>query len=193
MSRIELKNISKKYGEKTVLDNFSCEIENNEKIAIMGPSGSGKTTLLRIISGLEKSDGGEIKGVPQKLSFVFQENRLCEDFTPIANIRYISGNAFNKQEISDCLFELGFQEESLEKAVKTMSGGMKRRVAIARAILADFDMLIMDEPFDGLDEELKLSVMKYIKNKVKDKTLVFVTHDPEEAQFLADRIIEIQN
>ena len=187
---IIINNITKKYGDKTILSDFSLEITDKEKITIMGPSGCGKTTIIRIIAGLETADSGEISGVPQNVSFVFQENRLCEDFSAVSNVRFVTGKSVDKAEIEDNLKLLGLSD-SLYKPVKTLSGGMKRRVAIARAILCDYDLLIMDEPFKGLDEELKISVLQYVKEKTKDKTVIFVTHNIEEAKLFSERIINL--
>ena len=187
---IVINNITKKYGDNTVLSDFSLEIADKEKITVMGPSGCGKTTLIRIIAGLETAGSGEILGVPQNVSFVFQENRLCEDFSAVSNVRFVTGKSVDKAEIEDNLKLLGLSD-SLYKPVKTLSGGMKRRVAIARAILCDYDLLIMDEPFKGLDEELKSSVLQFVKEKTRDKTVIFVTHDIDEAKLFSERIINL--
>ena len=187
---IIINDLTKKYGEKTVLSDFSLKIEDKEKITVMGSSGCGKTTLIRIIAGLEIPDSGELLNVPEKISFVFQENRLCEDFSSVSNVMFVTGKSISKEEIEDNLKLLGLSD-SLYKPVKNLSGGMKRRVAIARALLSDYDLLIMDEPFKGLDEELKLSVLQYVKEKTKDKTVIFVTHNMDEAKLFSERIINL--
>ncbi len=188
MSNIELKNITKKYGDKTVIDNLTLSFPKGETTCIMGPSGCGKTTLLRILASLETPDSGEITGAEGSVSFVFQEDRLCEDFSVLSNIRLVTGKNCSKEKILSHIKELGLEDYS-DTAVSKLSGGMKRRVAIARGICFDADIVIMDEPFKGLDETLKKTVMDYVKKHTENKTLICVTHDRSEAEYLGVNII----
>lgn len=190
MSCIEVRNVSKTFGEKTALTDFSCSFEKGKVTCITGASGSGKTTLLRLLAGLVEPDAGEIRGVPEKKSFVFQEDRLCEDFTAAANVRLVCGKKTAKSEISAHLSELSLTED--KRPVREYSGGMKRRVAIARAILYDADLILMDEPFKGLDESLRISVMDYVKRHTVGKTVLIVTHDPSEPSFFGADIVEVK-
>ncbi len=188
MSHINIKQISKAFGDKQILSDLSLCIEEGITTCIMGPSGCGKTTLLRIISGLETADEGEIISDAKRLSFVFQEDRLSENYTAVSNIKFVVGKSVPRKTIIEMLTEFGL-EDSMNKPVRELSGGMKRRVAIARALCAPYDLLIMDEPLRGLDEKLKQSVMNTIKQKTKGKTVILVTHDTSEAEFLGNKLI----
>lgn len=187
MNDIIINNISKSFGEKAVLSNFSESIPLGQTTVIMGESGCGKTTLINIIMGLEKADSGEILGVPDKISAVFQEDCLCEDFSAISNIKAVTGKKISKEDISSALQALGLSSNDLRIPVRELSGGMKRRVAIARALLAESDILIMDEPFKGLDFETRSAVIKFILNSIDQnkKTLIVITHSPKEAELLS--------
>ncbi len=184
MSNIVISNISKSFGEKSVLSSFSNEFPKGKTTVIMGESGCGKTTLVNIIMGLEKADSGEVSGVPSRISAVFQEDCLCEDFSAISNIKAVTGKKISKKEISNALLELGLTEKDVACPARELSGGMKRRVAIARSILADSELIIMDEPFKGLDVETRQTVMKFILQTIQSKTLIIITHSPEEAELL---------
>jgi len=191
MNILEIKNLTKHFGEKTVLENVSMCFEAGKTTCIMGASGCGKTTLLRILAGLETPDSGEIIRHYKDVSFVFQEDRLCEDFSPISNIRFVTGKQVKEEEIIRHLNSLGLVEH-LKSPVRTMSGGMKRRVALARALSVPYDFLILDEPFKGLDEKLKLSVIGYLRAATKGKTVLCVTHDWKEAELLGDTVLQMK-
>lgn len=189
---IELKNITKTFDGKAVLNNFSLNINDCENIAVMGESGSGKTTLLNIIAGLISADYGKVLGLEgKKLAFVFQEDRLAENFTVYRNIKLACGNNVTVKNIEAALVETGLEKEILTAKVSTLSGGMKRRVSIIRALLCDSDILLLDEPTKGLDEQNKRIVTDYILRNSKNKTVIWVTHDEEEAGCVSDRIIVI--
>ena len=189
MDAIEIEKVCKAFADKTVLADFSERIEAGEKVALLGLSGSGKTTLLRLIAGQEKADAGQIRGVPARIACVFQEDRLLPEFSVKRNLRFVTGPGFGK-EIRSILAELEL-ESSLNEKAKDLSGGMQRRVAIARALLYDAELVIMDEPFKGLDEKTKRSVMECVKKRTADKTVILVTHDRAEADFFSMRCIEL--
>lgn len=189
MTDLILENIYKAYGEKTVLEGFSHVFPAGKRTCIMGPSGCGKTTLLRIILGLETPDSGTITGRPNQVSAVFQENRLFEDFSALSNLAAVCPHG-DKHTMADHLTELGLGD-SLHKPVRTLSGGMKRRVAIARAVLAPGELVILDEPFTGLDKDTKDVVLDYLKHHTQGRTLLVVTHDPAERDALADEVLDI--
>lgn len=190
MNILEIRNLTKSFGDKRVLNNLSLRFEAGKTTCIMGASGCGKTTLLRILAGLETSDAGEIIRNYRNVSFVFQEDRLCEDFSPISNIRFVTGNRMQETEIVHLLNRFGLTEH-LKEPVRTMSGGMKRRVALARALSVPYDLLLMDEPFKGLDEGLKHTVMDYVRTETKGKTVLCVTHDLAEAKLLGDTVLQM--
>lgn len=195
MGDIRLENIYKRYGETIVFDGFTETFKDGEAVAVMGPSGSGKTTLLRMIMGLEKPDGGEITGTEDgRFACVFQENRLIEHSSAPENIRLVLEKDVPPEAIVEELKSVGIGTDSAEeltKPVSQFSGGMKRRVAIIRAMMAEADTVILDEPFKGLDEELKKEVMGYVEDKIGTSRLILVTHDEEEAKQLCERIIKI--
>lgn len=194
MSDIIIQNLDKAFGEKKVFDNFSALFKEGEVSFVMGNSGCGKTTLLNILMGLETADSGIISGVPEKIGAVFQEDRLCEEFRAVTNIRMVM-EQFRYREaeaiVREHLTRLGFEAEDLKKKVKDYSGGMKRRVAIARAVLFNGDALFMDEPFKGLDVNTKKQTIDYVKEYTKGKTVIIVSHDREEAELLGGSRIRI--
>lgn len=189
MTDLILEHIHKRYGEKVVLRDFSTRFPAGTCTCIMGPSGCGKTTLLRLILGLEEADGGTISGRRFPMSAVFQENQLFEDFSALSNVSAVCARG-SRQEAARQLSALGLAG-SLHAPVRTLSGGMKRRVAIARAVLAPGELLILDEPFTGLDRDTKAVVLDYLKAHTQGRTLILVTHDPAERDALANQVLEM--
>lgn len=177
---IEIKEVSKSYDKK-VLDKVSFTVEPGSIMVITGPSGKGKTTLLNIMMGLVSPDSGEVIGIPEKKSCVFQEDRLLENFTVEENLKLVSELPVEKLK-EECSVLLG--EKEFSQKVREFSGGMKRRVSILRALLTSSEVIFMDEPFKGLDAELKEKVIRYTLEKRKDRTLFVVTHDMSEAEQL---------
>ena len=189
MSDIVIKNLSKSFGEKKVFSDLSAVIPGGRFTALMGASGSGKTTLSRLLLGLEKVDGGSIEGLPDRLSAVFQEDRLFESFSAISNLRAVAGRK-KDHELAALLETLGLGSE-VNSPVSSFSGGMKRRVAIARAIAAEGELTVLDEPFSGLDGDTKAAVMDVIKDRLSKSTVLLITHDPSEAEFFGADIIRL--
>ncbi len=188
---IEVKNVYKSFENKPVLKGFSAHFPAGEMTCVMGPSGYGKTTLLNLIMGLMQPDSGSITGVPEKISAVFQEDRLCEDFSAVGNVRAVTGKRVPAAQIEAHLKELGLND-SMYVPVRTLSGGMRRRVALARAVLYGGDLLVLDEAFKGLDEETKRITMDYLRTHAKGKTVIAVTHDAEEAAYLGGNLIRME-
>lgn len=168
---IVLKNACKSYGEKIVLDNLNCVYEAGSRQELRTPSGSGKTTLLRVIAGLEKLDSGTVEGVLQ-CSFQFQEDRLAEDYSAVKNVAMVTGD---EEGARRALAEL-LEPEALDKPSGQLSGGMKRRVSLVRAMEATAQCVLLDEPYTGLDEESLDRVKQYIDAKIAGRTLVIATH-----------------
>ena len=180
---ILVKNIEKSFGQQAVLKDFSFTFPAGKTTCIMGESGCGKTTLLRILMGLEKPDGGSISGIQKgRVGAVFQEDRLCENLSAAANLRLVRKH-LPQEEIEEAFREVRL-EDAWKKPVRELSGGMKRRVAILRALLAEADCIIMDEPLKGLDEETKEQTIRYIRSRTDGKTLIVVTHEEKEAEML---------
>ena len=188
-----LKDITKSYGENLVLDKVSFIVSSNQPIALMGKSGVGKTTLFRIILGLETADVGTLQKEKQleRSSVVFQENRLLEQLTVEKNLKIVCRTKKQREEIEELLSCLGLKGCAKQK-VNSLSGGMKRRVAIGRAILFDAPVFLLDEPFQGLDIKTKQQVMQLVKQTMKGKIVLLITHEKEEAVFLGYDIIEIK-
>ena len=184
---IEIKEISKSYDKK-VLDKVSFTVEPGSIMIITGPSGKGKTTLLSIMMGLISPDSGEVIGMPEKKSSVFQEDRLLENFTVEENLKLVSDLPVEELK-KECSILLG--EKEFSQKVREFSGGMKRRVSILRALLTSSEVIFMDEPFKGLDVELKEKVIRYTLEKKKDRTLFIVTHDTSEAEQLGATYFKI--
>lgn len=180
----------KRYGGTDVLHGFTAEFPEGKTTAVMAASGAGKTTLLRIIAGLEKPDGGELQGLDgRRLSMVFQEDRLCMGLSASANIR-LANPELTWRELREALAAVGLPQE--ERPVSEYSGGMRRRAAILRAALCDGDLLLLDEPFRGLDRGTRQKVIDYIAEKWKGRTVILVTHDPEEPRLMgADAVIDM--
>lgn len=173
------------YDNQRVFSNFGLEIADHETLCIMGESGCGKTTLLKLLTGNLIPQSGQIRGMAGKrIGMVFQENRLCEDFTVALNVKLGCDKNWDKERkvtIQEHLAKVGL-EEVADRKVSELSGGMKRRVAIVRAIMSDSEILIMDEPLKGLDVRTKEMVTSYIKEHVGKKTLILVTHDKREVE-----------
>ena len=187
---MELKNICKSFDGRQVLSDVSLVVPKGSRVLISGVSGRGKTTLLRIMMGLEKPDSGEITGAFSKQAAVFQEDRLQAEFTPVTCVKMTSGAHVTKQEIRARLSEVGL-EGHMDKPAGKLSGGMRRRVAIVRALMSDADIIYFDEPFTGLDAETKLRVIECINRHTSGKTLVFVSHAEEDAALLNAKEIRI--
>lgn len=187
---IELKNVSFSYGELQILKNFNLAVNRGECVQLYGASGSGKTTVARIILGLEDADDGNII-IPKKISTVFQEDRLLENFDIQKNIRVVLSK--EQYAIADNLLkEIGLYDVRKKKAA-ALSGGMKRRVALIRAIAYGGDALILDEPFNGLDIDNKQIAAKIIKREFidKNKPVLLITHVKEDAELLNAKIVNI--
>ncbi len=187
---IVIQNLTKSYGSKLALPPFSCTLEEGEIVCLLGQSGCGKTTLLRLLLGLETPTGGTVSGLPDRVSAVFQEDRLCPAFSAVTNVSLALGRQAPKGEIVSLLSELGLGD-ALTKPVRELSGGMQRRVALARSLLSPADLFLMDEPFKGLDEDTRRAVMDAVIERTRGKTLLVVTHDPEEAEYLGGRVIRM--
>lgn len=184
MKEIQLNALCKAYGETRVLQQFSRSFPVGQTTVLMGTSGCGKTTLLRLLAGLEQPDSGTLSGVPEKKSMIFQENRLCGEISAFQNLR-LCAPQLTRQE-ADRHFAALLLPPYSAQPVREFSGGMQRRVAILRALLAEYDLLLADEPFQGLDEDTKLRTMEYVKAQTAGKTVILVTHEEDEAAFFGN-------
>ena len=194
--QVQVRNLNKSFGSNRVLANLNLNFEKDKITVITGPSGCGKTTLLNIISGIEKPDSGEVIMKDRSISFIFQEDRLIPDLTVYRNIEFVLKSTMTEQEskpIIEKYLDLVKLTGARDKYPNQLSGGMKRRVAIARAFAYRSDLLIMDEPFKGLDDKLKKEIIdEFLRIYNQDKrTVILVTHDMDEAVFLGDAIMDL--
>ena len=206
---IELKNISKSYGEDDILENFSVEIKRHAFVTILGPSGCGKTTTLRLIGGFEKPDNGQIlfdgediTNLPpykRRLNTVFQKYALFPHMNVFDNVAFgLTIKKIDKKIIKEKVSEIlklvnlsGFEKRSVD----SLSGGQQQRIAIARALVNEPEVLLLDEPLGALDLKLRQGMQLELK-KIQKKlgiTFIYVTHDQEEALTMSDEIIVMKN
>lgn len=195
---VELNGVTKFFSSSgEVLRSVDLAISEGDFVSLLGPSGSGKSTLLRLIAGLENPDSGTLRAISQKRSFVFQEahllpwrNVLENVSLPLELLRH--GNVQERREQSqEVLRKVGLQD-SLRKYPHELSGGMKMRVAVARALISNPRLLLLDEPFAALDENTRFSLQEELRSlwsKEKSMTVIFVTHSVTEAVFLSERAV----
>lgn len=187
---MELRNISKSYHGRPVLQNVSFTIEPGVT-ALWAPSGAGKTTLLRILLGLERPDSGELLGTGVRWSAVFQEDRLLDGLDAMGNLCFALGSDWDEAAARRLLAELGLSDAE-DRPVREWSGGMKRRLALARALLADAEAIALDEPFAGLDAENRRHGAECIARRAETTPVLLVTHDQADLEALNARIIELR-
>lgn len=169
---LSLQDVSVSYGEQRVLQDFSATYESDKLYVLDSPSGSGKTTLLRVIAGLTKPDAGKVETGGQKVAMLFQEDRLCEEYSALKNVELV---AISRSAAKEHLLQL-LEESDIHKPCKELSGGMKRRVALVRAFAAGADILLLDEPYNGLDEENRMRVARYIEENGQNKVVIMASH-----------------
>ena len=194
---LEFDSVSVKYNEHEVIKNLSFSLKKGEVIALLGPSGCGKTTILNITSGLLAETAGKVSVHTKKFGYVFQEPRLLPWRTVIDNILFVMKEKDRKvkqKQTNEILKMVGLDHVANDYPSK-LSGGMKQRVSIARALAADPQIILMDEPFSALDPKLKNELQEDVI-KLIDKNqigIIYVTHDPLEAIKLADRILVLSS
>ena len=182
---LNIKNLSYKYGKNLVIDDLSYEFECGKVTAILGESGIGKTTLLNLISDLIHAPNGTVNTDLSKISYVFQEPRLFDWMSTLENVSTVSDDDTAKKLLS----ELGLAD-SLLKYPQELSGGMKQRVSIARALAYNPDLVLLDEPFKGLDPDMRREISEFVFKYLKNKTIIMVTHDAIDLDF-ADVVLEL--
>ena len=175
MMELRVEHLCKCYGENTVLDDISFTARVGVT-RLLGPSGIGKTTLLRVLLGLETPDSGTVNGDKFRWTAVFQENRLLEGLDAEGNLRFVLGANYNAAAAQALLEELRLGDVR-KKKVRDYSGGMQRRLALARALLAPSDAIALDEPFTGLDAENREAAMRAILRAAETKIVLLSTHE----------------
>lgn len=174
----------------TIVRDFSLQLQHGEVKTLFGPSGCGKTTVLRLISGLDKVHKGKIENGFRKTSFLFQENRLLNHLSAVQNLSIFMHKP-DLEHIYSLAAQLGLSRSDLNKYPTELSGGMARRVAFLRLLLSDCDLALLDEPFVGLDRDLRDVLVKMLTDKIQHERLacLLVTHDRFEAARLSHEII----
>ena len=181
-----IEKATKRYGDQVIFQNFTAQLDfmKHKIYRIKGDSGKGKTTLMRLLSTLEKPDSGEIfivmgeaagGGKGLQSSWMFQENRLLENLSAIENLSLIPSTFTASEKIQ--FFEYFFSAEDKNKKVSEYSGGMKRRLAFLRAMIVNFDILFLDEPFTGIDEENRLKMEQFLLDFIGTRPMIFASHD----------------
>jgi len=191
---IFIENLNKSFGDHILFEDFSAEFKRGEVVALTGPSGCGKTTLLRIIAGLTKDYSGEVFNVPDKISYLFQENRLLPWKNIYGNISFVVKDIMPKDDIkakTEELLSFSYLSDHADKYPNELSGGMQRRVALCRSFIYPSDLLLMDEPFSGLDSKMKARIADSFLSLVrKNQTVLLVTHDAQVID-RCDRILPL--
>lgn len=186
---MKLESLSFTYDKRPVLRDFSLSLPNQGVVVIMGHSGCGKTTLLRLIAGLEKAQSGQVLDAAKKPSFLFQEDRLLPQLTVFQNLMLVQPKG-GAAEVHKRLQQVGLEEES-QAYPGELSGGMKRRVALARALCYDGDVLILDEPLKGLNIEHRRQLWPMLKAEGERRLVLWVSHDEEEAKAVANQVLHL--
>ena len=178
--------VRKTFDGKQVFSDFSYTLSLQGITALMGPSGCGKTTLLRLLCGLESPDSGTISGVPETYTFLFQENRLLPWASALENVALVSDIETEK----NILRKVGLAQE-LQTLPSSLSGGMQRRVALARALAHKSPVLLLDEPFKGLDADLCREMIALLRQEAQTRPILLVTHSLQEAELAGATVINL--
>ena len=192
MNKLEIRGLSKRFGEKTLFEDLSLTVDR--PMVLWASSGWGKTTLLRILMGLETPDSGTVSGVG-RVGAVFQEDRLCPQLTAVQNVELVLENTKSdyKQQIVRDLQQLGLDEAALDLPVRKLSGGQKRRAALLRAVWAESDTLLLDEPFTGMDPETMKKAASLLKERCQRKPVLLATHDREAIGELGWPVLRLES
>ena len=189
---ITLTSVTKAFGPLVVLRDLSLTLAPGTVTAVLGANGSGKTTLGRLLLGLETPTSGSISGLAGlRGAAVFQDNRLASHLSAVGNVRLVLPRTAPRSYVDDELQAVGLVGDSLTKPVRSLSGGQRRRVAIVRGVLAPSDVLVLDEPFTGLDTDAKAATLAWVRDRLDGRTPLLITHDPAEAEFLSATVVRL--
>ncbi len=189
---IRFSSVTKAFGPLVVLRDLSLELAPGSVTAVLGANGSGKTTLGRLLLGLDSPTSGSIDGLAGlRGAAVFQDNRLAPHLTAAGNVRLVLPRSASRAFAEDELRAVGLVGESLRKPVRSLSGGQRRRVAIVRGVLAPSDVLVLDEPFTGLDTDAKGATLAWVRSRLDGRTTLLITHDPAEATYFSATVLRL--
>ena len=190
--KIKAKNLYFSYGDQLVLQNVCIELTADQPVVLLGGSGMGKTTLLRILAGLMKADVGEIEGIDKntRIAVMYQEDRLFPHLTVYKNLKLIRPGV-TREEAAGLLAELNLEAAVLDQLPRELSGGMRRRIALARALLFEADVVLMDEPFQGLDVDTRRMALAAVKKWTKGRPTLLISHEPEDGPALGAKSLTI--
>ncbi len=175
--------------EKPVLSHVSLELTEEQPVVLLGESGGGKTTLLRLLGGFLTPQSGRIDGINDdtRIAVLFQEDRLFPHMTAYKNLKLVRPS-LTRAEAAACLEELNLEQEVLDDLPEKLSGGMRRRVALARALLFEAELVLLDEPFQGLDEDTHQRALAAVKKRTKGRPLLVISHDPADGPALGAKV-----
>ena len=189
--KLEISNLTKRFGEKTLFEALDLTVTG--PVILWAPSGWGKTTLLRILMGLEVPTSGTVTGVG-KVGAVFQEDRLCPQLNAIQNVELVlsEGKTKYRKQIRDDFLQIGLDEAALSLPARTLAGGQKRRAALMRALWAESDTLLLDEPFTGMDPAAVQASIALLRERVEGRPVLLATHDRAAIDALGWPVLELQ-
>ncbi len=194
MDKLQLKDICFSYGEEQIIKNLNLTVESGKPVVLLGRSGIGKTTLLKLILNFIKPDSGEIFGVDDKtrISVMFQEDRLFPQLTVYKNLRLVKKD-FSRKDAKNLMRELNLEEEVLDKYPEELSGGMRRRTALARCLIFSSQFVLMDEPFQGLDADSRRICLNAVKKYTAGKPVLIISHEIQDAEVLGAEPVRMED
>ena len=189
---VKAKNLYFSYGDQPVLKNVSIELTGDQPVVLLGGSGMGKTTLLRILAGLMKADSGSIEGIDKntRIAVMYQEDRLFLHLTVYKNLKLIRPGV-TREEAVGLLAQLNLDAAVLDLLPRELSGGMRRRIALARALFFEADVVLMDEPFQGLDVDTRRMALTAVKQWTQGRPTLLISHEPEDGPALGAQMLNI--
>ena len=191
--KIEVKDLSFAYEAQSVLRGVSFTLTGDQPVVLLGGSGQGKTTLLRLLAGLLMPQGGQIDGIhaSTRIAVMFQEDRLFPQMSVWKNLKLIRPD-LTRQQAAGMLAELDLEEKVLEQLPRELSGGMRRRIALARALLFEAELVLMDEPFQGLDVHTRACALQAVRKWTEGRPLLLISHEADDAQALGARVMKLE-
>lgn len=191
--KIKVENLSFSYGNQVVLSNVNLELTDRQPVVLLGGSGMGKTTLLRLLAGLMKPDSGQIHGITAdtRIAVMYQEDRLFPHLTVWKNLKLVRPD-ITQPEAEELLKELNLEESVLDQLPRELSGGMRRRAALARTLLFEAEVVLMDEPFQGLDPDTRQMALQTVKKRTAGRPLLLISHEPQDGPALGAKTLTIQ-